>query len=94
MGEFHTPSLSREWGDQGREKKRADASMCEVRFATINGHRQGDGACPKCARFRKWVEPSRSADDPQKVVGGTDVPMTILNGSRIRTGQSNRGNEY
>ena len=27
------PSLSREWDDQAREKKRANAPMCEVRFA-------------------------------------------------------------
>ena len=31
--EFHTPSLSREWGDQRREKKRANAPICEIRFA-------------------------------------------------------------
>jgi hypothetical protein len=43
------PSLSREWGDHGRENKRADAHKREVRIAPINGHGQYDAACPKGA---------------------------------------------
>jgi hypothetical protein len=57
--------LSREWGDQGREKKRDNAPMCEVRFAPINGHRKRDAACPKCADCVEKLENHGAPKIPQ-----------------------------
>ena len=56
--------------------------VCVRRPPCARHHLHGAGIRKPSQNSEVAVEPSRSSDDPQKWIGGTEVPMTILNGSR------------